>query len=107
MVPGSTLIYGSNFWMVTRSPRSTRRRPSDAAAMPFPREDTTPPVTNTNLVCCMLSASLRREGFSLCRQPGFGPLEIVHGIDGRQRAAPPPQLAQQRYADLHAVPQGP
>src|SRR3954454_12979275 len=50
MVPGSTLIYGSNFCMVTLSPRSTSSRPNDAAAMPFPREDTTPPVTKMYLV---------------------------------------------------------
>src|SRR6185437_2373508 len=52
MVPGSTLMYGSNFIMVTRSPRSTSNRPSDAAAMPLPSEDTTPPVTKMYLVVC-------------------------------------------------------
>src|SRR3954468_9644 len=50
MVPGSTLMYGSNFCMVTLNPRSTSRRPSEAAAMPFPSEDTTPPVTKMYLV---------------------------------------------------------
>src|SRR5215210_8877470 len=50
MVPGSTLIYGSNFCIVTLSPRSTRRRPKEAAAMPFPSEDTTPPVTKMYFV---------------------------------------------------------
>ncbi len=50
MVPGSTLMYGSNFCIVTLRPRSTSRRPSDAAAMPFPREETTPPVTKMYLV---------------------------------------------------------
>ena len=38
-------MYGSNLSMVTRSPRSTSNRPSDAAAIPFPSDDTTPPVT--------------------------------------------------------------
>ena len=38
-------MYGSNFWMATFSPRETSRRPMEAAAMPFPREETTPPVT--------------------------------------------------------------
>src|SRR5918997_4396437 len=50
MVPGSTLIYGSNFCIVTVRPRSTSSRPNDAAAMPFPNEDTTPPVTKMYLV---------------------------------------------------------
>src|SRR5687767_3495595 len=61
MVPGSTFRYGSNFIIVTRSPRSTRRRPRDAAAIPLPSEETTPPVTKMYLaigmglpalVCC-------------------------------------------------------
>src|SRR3979409_1573794 len=50
MVPGSTLMYGSNFCMVTLRPRSTSNRPNDAAAKPFPTEDTTPPVTKMYLV---------------------------------------------------------
>src|SRR5918997_1362970 len=43
-------MYGSNFCIVTVRPRSTSSRPNDAAAMPFPREDTTPPVTKMYLV---------------------------------------------------------
>src|SRR5690349_1958926 len=47
IVPGSTFRYGSNFCSWTRRPRALRRRPSDAATMPFPSADTTPPVTKT------------------------------------------------------------
>src|SRR5215471_1777872 len=47
IVPGSTLRYGSNFCSCTRSPRAFKRRPSEAATMPFPSADTTPPVTKT------------------------------------------------------------
>src|SRR5215831_15611684 len=47
IVPGSTLRYGSNFCSCTRSPRAFRRRPSEAATIPFPSADTTPPVTKT------------------------------------------------------------
>ena len=36
--------------MVTLSPLDSRRAPKDAAAIPFPRDETTPPVINTNLV---------------------------------------------------------
>src|SRR5688572_25357189 len=43
-------MYGSSFTIATLSPRASRMAPSDAAAMPFPKEETTPPVTNTNLV---------------------------------------------------------
>src|SRR6476620_5691311 len=38
-------MYGSSFIIVTRRPRASRIAASDAAAMPFPSEDTTPPVT--------------------------------------------------------------
>src|SRR4029079_18691929 len=45
IVPGSTLMYGSSFCMVTRSPRAFNSRPSEEAVRPFPRLDATPPVT--------------------------------------------------------------
>ena len=35
---------------VWRSPRDFRRRPSEAATMPLPSADTTPPVTKTYFV---------------------------------------------------------
>src|SRR6185369_10892977 len=50
MVPGSTLIYGSSFTIAIFRPRASRMAPSEAAAMPFPNEETTPPVVNTYLV---------------------------------------------------------
>src|SRR6267143_3900024 len=50
MVPGSTLMYGSSLILVTRMPRDSRIAAREAAAMPFPREETTPPVTKTYLV---------------------------------------------------------
>ncbi len=55
-------MYGSNFIIVTRSPRSTSRRPSDAAAIPFPSDETTPPVTKMNfVVCCMEWVGINRS----------------------------------------------
>jgi hypothetical protein len=50
MVPGSTLIYGSNFKIVTDKPRDSRSEPSDAAIMPLPIEETTPPVIKIYLL---------------------------------------------------------
>src|SRR3984893_4098346 len=47
MVPGSTLRYGSSFWRETVRWRAFRMFPIDAAVMPFPNEETTPPVTKT------------------------------------------------------------
>ena len=49
IVPGSTLRYGSNFCTCTLSPRAFSSRPSDAAVMPLPSDETTPPVTKTYL----------------------------------------------------------
>src|SRR5688572_25278013 len=43
-------MYGSSFMFATRRPRFSMSAPIDAARSPFPREDTTPPVTNTYLV---------------------------------------------------------
>src|SRR5690606_6626955 len=62
MVPGSTLIYGSSFSRVTRSPRDSKMAAREAAAMPLPREDTTPPVTNTYLVIVYIHARDDRTG---------------------------------------------
>src|SRR6187551_1154089 len=50
MVPGSTLMYGSSFIIVTRRPRASRIAAREAAAMPLPSEETTPPVTKMSRV---------------------------------------------------------
>ena len=50
IVPGSMLMYGSNFCRATLRPRETSRRPIEAAAMPLPSEETTPPVTKMKRV---------------------------------------------------------
>src|SRR3989441_9464356 len=47
MVPGSTLRYGSSFWSETLRWRAFRMFPMDAAVIPLPSEETTPPVTKT------------------------------------------------------------
>src|SRR6185503_15841646 len=49
IVPGSTFRYGSNFWSDTFRPRLSNRQPMDAAPIPFPSDETTPPVTKTYL----------------------------------------------------------
>ena len=54
MVPGSTFIYGSTFIRETERPLDSRRAPKDAAAMPFPKEETTPPVTKMYLVFAII-----------------------------------------------------
>ena len=54
IVPGSTLIYGSSLMRVTLRPRDSKIAAREAEAIPLPREDTTPPVTKTNLVMSFL-----------------------------------------------------
>src|SRR6185436_475600 len=61
-------MYGSSFMCVTRSPRASINAPIDADVSPLPIEETTPPVTNTNLV-------RRLTGGSPCRtSPYHAPL---------------------------------
>src|SRR5881398_1640614 len=43
-------MYGSSLMRVTLRPRDSRIAAREAEAIPLPREDTTPPVTKTNLV---------------------------------------------------------
>jgi len=61
MVPGSTLIYGSSFNMVTFKPRASRIAANEAAAIPLPRDDTTPPVTKIYLVVMFTPMSEKAE----------------------------------------------
>src|SRR3972149_931087 len=58
MVPGSTLMEGSGWTVVPRMPRDSRIAARDAAAIPLPREETTPPVTKTYLVIYLACAGM-------------------------------------------------
>src|SRR4051812_18782157 len=69
MVPGSTLMYGSSLSMVTLRPRDSRIAASEAAAIPLPREDPTPPVTKTNLVIVLKVPNGTRGKFELYLKP--------------------------------------
>src|SRR6266496_1219870 len=99
IVPGSTLMYGSNFCIVTASPRSTSRRPNEAAAMPFPREETTPPVTKMYLVAfgpVVIDSPLK------CVPVGFRPSKVIRRVDARER-----RLGQPAHADREPTMQRP
>ena len=61
-------MYGSSLRCVTRRPRASSSAPSDALARPFPIDDTTPPVTKTNLVGLRLIA----PAISITRQETQG-----------------------------------
>src|SRR6266508_5344716 len=76
MVPGSTLMYGSSFCIVTRRPRDLSRRPRDAAVRPLPSDDATPPVTK------MCFAKVGEPPLD----PGWGP--SAHVLPARPAAGP-------------------
>src|SRR6476646_5796790 len=76
IVPGSTLWYGSNFWSWTRRPRAFSSRPSEAATIPFPRAETTPPVTKTYFGARALTGF---QGSSGCGRRLFGRLPDERG----------------------------
>src|SRR5438128_12202296 len=77
IVPGSTLRYGSNFWSWTFRPRALRSRPSDAATIPFPSAETTPPVTKTYLGARWLTGF---EGSSGSGRTRSGLLARLHEV---------------------------
>src|SRR5690606_15040472 len=78
-------MYGSSFIIVTRRPRASRIAARDAAAIPLPSEDTTPPVTKmsgvTGLAGDMAAAarwkapfySMSRHAFPACRETARSP----------------------------------
>src|SRR5512132_3866841 len=90
-------MYGSNFCIVTVRPRSTRSRPSDAAAMPFPREETTPPVTKMYLVALgeLVMNRLWRSGpCPAAGDTGGAPALAWDNVSGRRRGSGPrPRVA--------------
>src|SRR4029453_16949019 len=89
-------MYGSGFTSATLSPRVSRIAPSDAAAIPLPSEETTPPVTQINLVIGATAAGFERRDDSLIETS----LECLPPVDirterlglGQHRAVPPAQL---------------
>ena len=91
-MPGSTLMYGSSFCIVTRRPRDFRRRPSEEAVRPFPRLEATPPVTKMCfaktfsfrpiVLACRAKSDGRRPYQTTSENPRIGgrsPLDTVPG----------------------------
>src|SRR5262245_53286547 len=97
IVPGSTLRYGSNFWSWTRSPRAFSRRPSEAATIPFPSAETTPPVTKTYFGARALTGF---QGSSGCgRILGCGRADEVGELRQRLRRESAAHAAETRSVD--------
>src|SRR3970282_1861623 len=64
-------MYGSSLSIVIRNPRASRSAPMEAAAIPLPREETTPPVTKMNLIGTSLSSLFFGSAAPLDRQRPF------------------------------------
>src|SRR3954463_3911207 len=114
IVPGSTLRYGSNFWSWMRRPRALSRRPRDAATIPFPSAETTPPVTKTYFGARALTGFEGSRASGLCaglqqveepaqralrERPPHAPPGAVHGEDD-----PRPQGIERLELDLGVDP---
>src|SRR5258708_17514264 len=68
--------------MLTRRPRALRMVPVLAAVIPLPRDDTTPPVTNTNLAT---RESPKGAGFdNASTAPGWRRTDVRGGLGGRR-----------------------
>src|SRR5436190_8182916 len=98
MVPGSTLRYGSNFMIVTRIPRSTRSRPIDAAAIPLPSDETTPPVTKMYRVCSFDCGCIGLPSCDEFMPPRVRAAQIVFCVDSARR-----RLLRNRNTDGNSV----
>src|ERR671939_1334352 len=72
IVPGSTLMYGSSLMLVTRMLRDSRIAARDAAAIPLPREDTTPPVTKTYFAIYLACVGMDKSTGRRARRKIFG-----------------------------------
>src|SRR5438309_11603412 len=77
MVPGSTLRYGSSFWMQTEMLRDLRMRPRAAVVMPLPTELTTPPVTKMNFGMLSVGPGAGQNKWRHLRE--CGPPRILQG----------------------------
>src|SRR4051794_33852422 len=70
-------MYGSNFWSWTLSPRATSSRPIEAAAIPLPSDDTTPPVMKMKRVSPAEMVAARRRSLAIDRTSSVVDLATV------------------------------
>src|ERR671927_496262 len=98
MVPGSTLMYGSNFINVTENPRASRMAPTEEAATPLPSEETTPPVMKMYLV------AMNPPPFS---ESSSSPQDSFHLPQIRRRIHPERPLVDDQHPDGNSVLQRP
>src|SRR3954466_4240606 len=87
IVPGSTLMYGSSLMLVTRMLRDSRIAAREAAAIPLPREETTPPVTKTYLAIYPARVGIKDfTGFSFWRLVDLHPVRLDPVVGAMYRA---------------------
>src|SRR5438874_1089182 len=107
IVPGSTFRYGSNFCSWTRSPRALSRRPSEAATIPLPSAETTPPVTKTYLGARALTGfqGSSATGLRVLARPQER-VQPRERLDREAAAEPDQERRLDRERDLGAVVRG-
>src|SRR5256886_11320580 len=72
------LMYGSSFWRETLRPRAFRMVPIDAAVIPLPIEETTPPVTKTYFgTGTLFYAGAGPSASRIFRQPGVSCVRLA------------------------------
>src|ERR1700745_2800105 len=98
-------MYGSSLMLVTRMLRDSRIAAREAAAMPFPREETTPPVTKTYLVIHDLRAgnlNSTGEPVSMDNRAGsLGHRRVKSRHEGRRATLPQHLARRQRDGGAH------
>src|SRR5690349_15024303 len=103
-------MYGSSLMLVTRMLRDSRIAARDAAAMPFPSEETTPPVTKTYLAIYPARGEMVKftgifsvaplDPHPLRLDPVVGAMHDVHIVAHRPRDHLP---VQRHVVDLRVV----
>src|SRR5690606_10915784 len=100
MVPGSTLMYGSSLISVTSSLRDSSSAPSEAADIPLPNEETTPPVMKMYLVMSYLDAVRDRRWVQVVKQEQRRRRRDLPDLPGIRRRARPIAAAGGRACSL-------
>src|SRR5262245_45972021 len=99
-------MYGSSFMFATLRPRFSIRAPIVAETMPLPSDETTPPVTNTNLVCCAMNPFVAPRAGVRQRVSTRSPRRNTSAPGGAKIPADSLLLlllARQKLTELHAL----
>src|SRR5699024_4948732 len=97
MVPGSPLVYGSSFCMVTRRPRAVSNCPRLEAVSPLPSDDATPPVPKMCLVADRDAARFSDQECPVSRPRNGGLLWWLRSAPRGFRLSPSARRGENRH----------